>query len=434
MRMDQRTQGLASNEAPMVSSQVPRADAQGAQLSSMGEALESPTSRLSPEQLAGNYEKEVVQQATGQPAQQENVLSRAARLPQREAASTPSLDRTGLDMAMQGYKMMEDGAIMEAGAKAASLDQEAALLQEKADEIKSINESRAAQEQEILSRQREVFNKALKFNEEMKTRQIDTDRFWNSKDTGQKAMLRMGVFLMGVGGKDGIGAINNMIDRDIAAQKEDFDRGMKAQSNMVSIMTELYGNEMAGVQAAKAMALENLVSKVEAKMATTKSPEVRAKVPALVGEIRKEQGKLLNNVAAEVYKATNKKKSASKLSGEQQKRYDLFRGGLDAVERMDMALKKGDNTFTLWGDNEFKAARRYYIESFRANTGAAMPASEVENYTKFAPRFTDTAPMQKLKLEMARRQLTRNLRSIEASSGLEPYGQTPTGLRVGEPK
>lgn len=430
MALDQQAQGLTTQEIPMRAAQVPRADAEGAQMSATVEALEAPTTRLSPEQILQNQEAKIAPTVE----QQQNVLSRAARLPQNTQAQVPQLDQTGLRTAMQGYKMMEDGVIMEAGAQAAQLEQEAAVLQEKADEVKSINESKAAQEQELLSKQREVYEKAMQFNEEMKTRQIDTDRFWNDKTTGQKTMLRLGVFLMGVGGKDGLGALNAMIDRDIAAQKESFDRGMTAQDNMVSIMTKLYGNEMAGVQAAKAMALENLTSKIEAKMATTKSAEIRAKIPKLVGAIRVEQGKLLNQAAQEVFKSSVDKKDAGKLSGEQQKRYDLFRGGLDSVKRMRAALERGDNTFSIIGDNDFTAARRYYVESFRANTGAAMPAHEVANYTRFAPKFTDSKSIQRLKLDMAERELERNIRTLETGTNLEPYGQRPAGVRFAEPR
>lgn len=420
MKLDQRTQGLTSQEIPMRSAQVPRADAESAQMSATAEALESPTTRLSPEQILQEEETKIAPSVE----QQQNVLNRAARLPQRPQDQVPQLDQAGLNMAMQGYKMMEDGVVMEAGAQAAQLDQEAAVLQEKADEIKSINESKQAQEQELLAKQREVFEKALKFNEEMKTRQIDTDRFWNSRDTGQKAMLRMGVFLMGVGGQDGLGALNTLIDRDIAAQKEAFDRGMTAQDNMVSIMTKLYGNEMAGVQAAKAMALENLTSKIEAKMATTKSAEVRAKIPKLVGAIKVEQGKLLNNAAQEVFKAANTKKSAGKLGTEAVRTISLTTEGKQAVDDIVSAFRKvgGDrwNRFSIIGDNDYTESVNRFMETLpRLNTGAVINENEMSLFKALVPKFLDDRAVAERKLRKMQTLMNRRVQTMQKALNIE---------------
>lgn len=425
MALDQEAQGLTSQEIPMRSAQVPRADAQGANISATAEALESPTSNLSQDQIMLAQEEKMAPTVQNQ----QNVLARAARLPQRETAQVPQMDQTGLKTAMQGYKMMEDGVIMEAGAQAAQLDQEAQVLQEKADEIKSINEAKAAQEQELLSKQREVYEKALKFNEEMKTKQIDTDRFWNSRDTGQKAMLRIGVFLMGVGGRDGLAALNTLIDRDIAAQKEALDRGMTAQDNMVSIMTKLYGNEMAGVQAAKAMALENLTSKIEAKMATTKSAEVRAKIPKLVGAIRVEQGKLLNNAAQEMFKAQVTKKKGTKLGTEAIRTISLTTEGKQAVDDIVAAFrdmdgsKWGRSRFGLsWliGDNAYSESVNRFMETLpRLNTGAVINANEMTLFKALVPKVGDSKPVAERKLRKMQTLMNRRVQTMQQALGVE---------------
>lgn len=392
------------------------------------------------EALAPQETAEVAQPST-LPTRDE-VLARAARpsVASRNVATRPAFDSTGLAIANKGFEQMKQGEMMMAGAEAARLDQEALYEEEAANRVVQANNAVIDQQDRLLEKQREVTNKAMEFNEKMKERQIDTDRFWANKTTGQRSMLALGVFLMGVGGRDGLAQINTLIDRDIAAQKDALDRGLQVQNNMVSLSRQLYGDETAALDAAKAMALENINAKLKAKMATTKSPEVRAKALKAVGAIEVEQGKLLNNVAATLYdsqaKASKEEKTA--LPAEVGKRFDLMTSGLDAVKRMRMALERGDNTFTFLGigDNDFTTARKYYIESFRANTGAAMPKEEVENYMSFVPKATDTHRIQMMKLDIAERTLSQQIRRIE-----DDYNRTGeksvmknSGIRFAEPK
>lgn len=426
MELDQAAQGLSPQEIPVVDAQVPRADDPRAVESAIEIAEVSPTSNVSPEGL-----ERLVEEAP------QNVLSRAARLPQATGTIAPQFDRTGMNLANQGFKMMEDGIAMEAGAQAAQLENEAKALEAKAQEIQSINKSAQEQQEAVAAKQREVFDKALKFNEEMKTRQIDTDRFWNSRDTGQKAMLTLGIFLMGVGGQDGLAQLNNLIDRDIAAQKEAFDRGMTANDNMVSIMSKLYGDEMAAISGAKAMALENLMSKLEAKMASTKSAEVRAKVPKLIGAMKVEQGKLLNNIAVEVMKAQATNSTARKIPQEAAKHLSLAIDGVKSLQDVKRAFQKNSNRrdrFSLFGDNEYTAAREIFVESLaRLNTGAAITKSEEERFSAMVPTWRDKASIGRLKLRNLERMMANKLKLFEQSAGItqdEITGGNDFGSRV----
>jgi len=109
------------------------------------------------------------------------------------------------------------------------------------------------------------------------------------------------------------------------------------------------------------------------------------------------------------------------LSGEQQKVVSNSSMALQAIADMRNALKKGTNTFSLIGDNDYTEARRRFAEGFgRLQSGGVIGAEEIENYNAMAPKATDSAAQQQAKLD----RMEAELRSRIKLAGIEP---TETG-------
>jgi hypothetical protein len=109
------------------------------------------------------------------------------------------------------------------------------------------------------------------------------------------------------------------------------------------------------------------------------------------------------------------------LSGEQQKVVSNSSMALQAIADMRNALKKGTNTFSLIGDNDYTEARRRFAEGFgRLQSGGVIGAEELQNFEALAPKVTDSKEQQQAKLD----RMEAELRSRIKLAGIEP---TETG-------
>lgn len=102
---------------------------------------------------------------------------------------------------------------------------------------------------------------------------------------------------------------------------------------------------------------------------------------------------------------------------EQQKIISNSAMALNGVLGMGNALKKGTNTFSLIGDNDFTNARRSFVEGIgRLQSGGLIGKEEAENYEAMAPKATDSAKQQQDKL----RALEAELKSRLELAGADP--------------
>lgn len=99
----------------------------------------------------------------------------------------------------------------------------------------------------------------------------------------------------------------------------------------------------------------------------------------------------------------------TKLGAEGKQRLDNSKMGFQAVNEMATALSAGDNTFSLWGDNDFTASRTRFEEALgRMQSGGAISKDEEIRFKNMAPTFQDNPDMRQKKLlnlqaEMANR-------------------------------
>lgn len=106
-----------------------------------------------------------------------------------------------------------------------------------------------------------------------------------------------------------------------------------------------------------------------------------------------------------------------KLGGEQKQRLDNAKLGLISSQGMADALAKGDNTFSIIGDNDFTQQRALFEEALgRMQSGGAISKGEEDRFKKMAPTMTDSAEMQQKKLA----QLQEEMKSRIGTLGFSP--------------
>ena len=112
------------------------------------------------------------------------------------------------------------------------------------------------------------------------------------------------------------------------------------------------------------------------------------------------------------------------LSGELMKRSDSAKMGLDSVKGMRDALDKGENTFSMIGDNNFTMNATRWEEAIgRMQSGGAISDDEGDRFRGMAPTKWDTAEIQKEKLTWMEKEMTKRLQSIEGA----PKAEAPVG-------
>jgi hypothetical protein len=169
----------------------------------------------------------------------------------------------------------------------------------------------AAERQRVASeyalKEKDVHDRARVFTDDAFTRlraaqdemnridaRVDSGRFWSSRTMPQKILGIIGLALGAAGtGPDGINRsaqmMNQAIDRDIEAQKAEFEARLRKGGQKVAAAQSFYSmareaglDEVAATHAAKAAALEQAAAKTEAAVAGINEPMAKAKGQALI--------------------------------------------------------------------------------------------------------------------------------------------------------
>lgn len=102
-------------------------------------------------------------------------------------------------------------------------------------------------------------------------------------------------------------------------------------------------------------------------------------------------------------KADDRKQKADELNAGDSKFLTQVQSGSTAVDDMGAALKNGDNTFSLIGDNDFTRNARVASEMYgRLQSGGAINKDEEERFMSMLPKVTDSAEQQQKKLVQAK--------------------------------
>jgi hypothetical protein len=106
------------------------------------------------------------------------------------------------------------------------------------------------------------------------------------------------------------------------------------------------------------------------------------------------------------------------LSGENRKRFDSIRMGLNAADDLREALDNGADRFSVLGDNDFTAARAFWTDSIsRMQSGAALTEEEASRFEAMAPTKTDSHDQVQKKLDRIENFMAGRLESMGFETG-----------------
>lgn len=267
--------------------------------------------------------------ATGGPSgsqipQHEAIQPRAQRPPQAPALPTGVVPKGGAPAPTpapkaEGAHAPKGGGVPRpGGAGADELARKAALTQYEADNQAAVASSEAAAaetsavETQINERKAVVARSQAKVAQAQTRYQqavdemsridtsVDPGRFWASRTTGDKVVGILGLVLGALGvGPDGINRaavmLNDAVNRDLEAQKSEHEFRLKkgsakvgAAQNFYAMAREMAGDEVAATDLAHAAALQSVVAKGKALMASTQDAQAKARLAGVIASI--EQG------------------------------------------------------------------------------------------------------------------------------------------------
>lgn len=135
------------------------------------------------------------------------------------------------------------------------------------------------------------------------TGQVDPNRWWKDRTTGQKVSAYISAFLTGFAGRPDV--IQQAIDRDIEAQKDTLDRmertrtqRLAANQGLYGMMRERFGDGLLAQKAVELATLGYQEREAQAAAARFKGPEVQARTQILLGELAEKKARALAEARA----------------------------------------------------------------------------------------------------------------------------------------
>jgi hypothetical protein len=190
----------------------------------------------------------------------------------------------GLD---QAYAQMAQGAARGAQAGAAEAAAESTYMNKMQREYEQMRHEQALVEK---NRQTKVDQMQQKYDsvvsDFMNKSNVDPNKWWGERTTGQKIAAAIGVAL---GGNDAMGIIKDAINRDIDSQKSQIEKGkfaISAQQSVFKMMLDTFGDQRQAELATRSALLQGTELKLKQIAAQYKSPQVLAAAQQTLGQIQ----------------------------------------------------------------------------------------------------------------------------------------------------
>ena len=133
---------------------------------------------------------------------------------------------------------------------------------------------------------------------------------------------------------------------------------------------------------------------------------------AIRGQERRDKTKLQADALERKLNPSHEQKIRT-MGGEERKRLDSALMGVNAVKGMTGALAKGDNTFSIIGDNDFTMQRARLTEALgRMQSGGAINSDELAKFENMTPTMTDSAEIQKKKMEWLGEEMNKRVNNL----------------------
>lgn len=173
-------------------------------------------------------------------------------------------------------------------------------------ELARLEAERVKREKEIQEEARANYDAQKQRIDDYVNADVDQGRWWAEKSTASKIVAGISVALSGFGmalkGQGGanpaMDIINGAIDKDLNIQMEKIGRlkeGFAMGESLLGDFWKMVGNEKEAFNAAKTVALESTLRKLNIIAAQTTSEKVKTNAEALILKIRKEQATLLED-------------------------------------------------------------------------------------------------------------------------------------------
>ena len=245
-------------------------------------------------------------------------LSQLAVKPTQQQPQQPNIMDQGLKGINSAYGA-QMGAVNRLGqAQQESFENQAKLMEEASrkqaeydNELKRVRDERNAYENDFMKRREELVKEVDKAGD------INPNRYWENKSTGNKISASIGIALgaigsamTGQGGNKALDIIQNAIDRDIDAQKANANKAQQRLQNQDSIFNlalKKYGDQETAMLAARSEALSRVELQIKAQANQSQSKEAKAKADLLSAQILEEKQKTdlaLNQTAGAKYVAS----------------------------------------------------------------------------------------------------------------------------------
>ena len=210
------------------------------------------------------------------------VIEPEVIVPEDIATKAPETDQDFAKSALQKLINAQQGITvlnMAAGAKEAEVEQGFQ------DRRREIDEDNAIRMEEDRAQVDQAFTAYQEANDALGDQEIDPDRWWNSKSTGQKiaaglSMMISGYLAASEGRAAGPSIIERAIDKDIKMQLADMklaERGVQRSGNMLAHFKDRLGTTEKAVAALKVKAWDNALAQVRLSNLKQKSPMAKLK-------------------------------------------------------------------------------------------------------------------------------------------------------------
>lgn len=228
------------------------------------------------------------QDVQGAPAEQSPIYSgttsaQQAGQPQLRQTSVPGMDSL---LSTQAKQLSAIDKLTEAQVKGE--EQKNKLLNESVSLMERQRADFVRQQKEIQEKKAEALNEYKAFSEKMSGFKVDPNRYMASKSTGQKIMLAIGAGLAGIGG--GANPVINMIqegiNNDIQAQKDNFNKQGSQAQNAYSMAMAQYGDQEKAFAATQNFMLESSLKEIGIKAQQAQSPEIQARANLMAEQMK----------------------------------------------------------------------------------------------------------------------------------------------------
>lgn len=305
------------------------------------------------------------------------------------------------------FDMKVEGKTEELGQEAteATMNEVNAILQEEAQD--DVDQAFLKDLEDAQAQRNKIANDVMAIGRKFMQGKVDPSRWYANRSTAQKIGIGVSAFLAGFGGSDSvINMVQNAIDRDIDAQKSDFERSKGQIKNMYGMVDKIYGQDVDRAKMVRNIMLESIKNKLAVNMAKAKTSQAQSKLKGAIANIRLEQEKLNEEISLNRFKAVQNMKKQQKVGADQLRQIRLIKGARDAFNDAYRAME--NNAFKKFpiGDNKFTASVSRFVPLYLfALSGANVPESEKETVKGWLAQMQDFGAIQKWKMDKMRKLL-----------------------------